>query len=437
MKKLVDLKDRLILALDVQDLEEAEYLLNELQGLISTIKVNSLAAERPEVIELIKKKGFKVFRDWKYHDIPGTVANFIRADLKEGIQMSTIHATGGEEMIRYAVQAQYDSDLESHDVQILAVTILTSLDQRLFRDVGFSGVIKERVIKLALLAEKNGVDGIVCSPLETEYLRPVLKKETLIINPGITPRWKKERKDQSRTTTPYQAIINGADMLVVGSGIRTHKNPREITQVILEEIKKGLEDREENKIKAVFEKVGAMILNDHFVYKSGRHGSAYVNKNSLYQYPKEVAQLCEKIARRFIGAGVETVIGPATGGILLSQWVAHFLSILTQQTVLSVYADKDGDNFVVKRGYRDALTGKRVLVVEDITTTGGSVKKVIREVEKYAEVVGLGLLCNRGNVKFKVPTFTLLELNLQSYSAEECPLCKEDVPINQRIGQGK
>lgn len=434
---MIDLKDRLILALDVQFLEKAEYLLDELQGLITTVKVNSLASERPEVIELIKEKGFKVFRDWKYHDIPGTVANFIKADLKEGIQMSTIHATGGEEMIRYAVQAKYDSNLQNHDIQILAVTILTSLDQRLFRDVGFTGEIKERVIKLALLAEKNGVNGIVCSPLETEYLRSVLKKETLIINPGITPKWKEKRKDQSRTTTPYQAIVNGADMLVIGSGIRSHEKPRKITKLILEEIKKGLEDRRENKIKAVFEKVGAMILNDHFVYKSGRHGSAYVNKNSLYQYPQEVAKLCKKIAKGFLSTDVEVVIGPATGGILLSQWVAHFLSVLTGRTILSVYADKDGEDFIVKRGYKSALIGKKVLVVEDITTTGGSVKKVIREVEKYAEVIGLGLLCNRGGVKFKVPTFTLLELNLESYSPKECPLCKKKVPINQRIGQGK
>ena len=195
-----------------------------------------------------------------------------------------------------------------------------------------------------------------------------------------------------------------------------------------------------SEIEKIFSDAKAIITSGHFVYKSGKHGSAYVNKDAVYAYPEKICRLSLEIAYHFIDDEVDVVIGPAIGGVILSQWVAfHLTSLLKKEDeVLAVYAEKDGDSFVIKRGYDKLLAGKNVLIVEDVVTTGGSVKKVIEILHHDSKIVGLGILCNRGNISFNVPKFkALLTVDLKAWDEKDCPLCAKNVPVNIDLGKGR
>lgn len=202
----------------------------------------------------------------------------------------------------------------------------------------------------------------------------------------------------------------------------------------------------ENNVLEMLKQVKAIITDSHIVYTSGRHGDTYINKDAIYPYTNYVARLCDELANRFVSEMPEVIIAPATGGIILSQWTAHFLSAkYTTQVVLGVYAEKDhsGKSFVIKRGYDKLVTGKRVLVVEDILTTGGSAKGVIEAVRAInGNVVGVGALCNRGGITTAdlahVPKLiSLMNIKLDSWNEEECPLCKAKISINTDVGKGR
>jgi orotate phosphoribosyltransferase len=198
----------------------------------------------------------------------------------------------------------------------------------------------------------------------------------------------------------------------------------------------------ESEVLDMLQKVGAFRAG-HFVFVSGLHADTYVNKNAMYPYTREMSDLCRAIAQMFKGKGIDAVIGPATGGIILSQWVAHHLSDAEDRQIYSVYADKEGDGFVIKRGYNDVIAGKNVLVVEDLVTTGGSLRKVIEAAKSHsANVVAAVAICNRGNVTKEMignpPEFvSLLTVDLEQWPESDCHLCKTGIPINTDVGHGK
>jgi orotate phosphoribosyltransferase len=201
----------------------------------------------------------------------------------------------------------------------------------------------------------------------------------------------------------------------------------------------------DQQVLDIFERVGALLANTHVVYTSGRHGSTYVNKDALYPHTRETAELCGLIAAHFAGAQPEVVAGPTIGGVLLAQWVAHQSPPLPDgRRALAVFAEEQGSSpgstRVFRRGYADLIPGRRVLVVEDILTTGGSARKVIDAVRALGgELVGLGALCNRGGVQAEdlgaPELFALLTLALESWDTAECPLCRQGVPLNTRVGK--
>ena len=200
-----------------------------------------------------------------------------------------------------------------------------------------------------------------------------------------------------------------------------------------------------SEILAILSKVGAVITESHIVYTSGLHGSQYVNKDALYPHTAETSLLCRVFAERFAKDQVDIVIAPALGGIILSQWTAHHLSEITGSEVLGIYAEKieGSKDFVIKRGYDKLLANKRVLVLEDVLTTGGSVKKVIELVRTMGgNVVGLGVLFNRGGIRPEdvgnVPKLeALVSMELQAWEPANCPLCAQKVPINTSVGKGR
>lgn len=191
---------------------------------------------------------------------------------------------------------------------------------------------------------------------------------------------------------------------------------------------------------------GAIITDSHIVYTSGKHGSKYINKDAVYPHTQDISKLCLDLASLAMSQGrvIDTVIGPALGGIILSQWTAHHLTTIGGRPVFAVYAEKspDGNSFVINRGYHQFVERRSVLVVEDILNTGGSAQKVVDVVRaKGGEVIAVSALCNRGGVAKEalgVPhLFNLVEVEMEAWDAAECPLCKESVPVNTEVGKGR
>lgn len=199
-----------------------------------------------------------------------------------------------------------------------------------------------------------------------------------------------------------------------------------------------------NDVLGILKKVGAVITNDHFVYTSGKHGSVYVNKDAVYTHVNETSKIGKMFASKFVNKAVDVVAAPALGGIILSQWTAHHLSKLKGKEILSVYTEKTPDkDQVFTRGYDKLVKNKKVLVIEDLTTTGGSVKKVVKSVKKAGgKVIGVAVMINRNpkevNSKFMGVPFTALGvLNADAVDEKKCVLCKKNVPINTTVGHGK
>lgn len=195
---------------------------------------------------------------------------------------------------------------------------------------------------------------------------------------------------------------------------------------------------------SLLEKVGALVTNSHIVYTSGKHGSSYVNKDAIYPHTELTTLICQAMAEPFQTEPIDAVLAPAIGGVLLGHGVAKELSRRHGKNILSVYAESTPEkNFVIKRGYDELIKNKRVLVVEDILTTGGSVRKVVEAARKIpCEVMGVAALCNRGSVTPEalggVPVLkALFTVNLESWDPKDCPLCQQNVPINPSLGKGK
>jgi orotate phosphoribosyltransferase len=203
----------------------------------------------------------------------------------------------------------------------------------------------------------------------------------------------------------------------------------------------------EAEIMQLFADAHAIVTGSHFVYNSGRHSSVYVNKDALYLHTNVTQRLCEQMASHYDAEQVDVVVGPVMGGIILSQWVTAALNARrTSGETLAVYAEKEdtssGSRFEFRRGYDKYIAGKRILVVEDVLTTGGSARRVIEVVRQHGGIViGLSALCNRGNVQSQdvgdVPLQTLVTLPLDTYTEEECPFCKQGIPVNTELGKGK
>lgn len=188
---------------------------------------------------------------------------------------------------------------------------------------------------------------------------------------------------------------------------------------------------------AILAEAGAVIRDSHVVYTSGRHGSAYVNKDAVYPRTDRVRELCVLLADAARPLDAEIVCGPAMGGIILSQWTGHHLGLP------AVYAEKAPEGgMALRRGYDALVRGRRVLVVEDVVNTGGSLADAIAAVRAAGgTVVGAVALCNRGGVTadaLGVPALTaLVELSLDSWTPDECPLCRRGVPVNVAVGKGR
>jgi orotate phosphoribosyltransferase len=193
----------------------------------------------------------------------------------------------------------------------------------------------------------------------------------------------------------------------------------------------------------ILKKVGAILPDSHFVGTSGLHMNTYVNKDFLYPHTKETSEVGKLFAEKYKDKNIEVVVGPALGGIILSQWTAYHLSEIYNREVLAVYTEKSPDGGqIFTRGYENYVKDKRVLIVEDIVTTGGSLLKVALAVKDAGgNIIDTCAMVNKNkdlsSKILDVPFSFLSSLYVTTYEASICPLCKDDVAINIKVGHGK
>lgn len=232
--------DRLIVALDVSHPEKALGLVDVLKPCAGMFKVGMELFYNAggEIVKEIKKKGCRVFLDLKLHDIPNTVAGAARALTRLGPDMINVHAPGGPEMIRAAAAAvREEADRQgTARPRVIAVTVLTSIDQKTFSLMGINGKIEDFVAGWSRLAMDCGLDGVVASPEEVPVIRKACGPDFIIVTPGVRPSWS-AAGDQKRFTTPAAAISAGATQIVVGRPITGSSDPLASAMKIIDEIK--------------------------------------------------------------------------------------------------------------------------------------------------------------------------------------------------------
>ena len=234
-------RSSLIVALDFDSLSSALKFATQIADLVGMFKIGNqlFTAAGPAAVQEIAALGSGVFLDLKYHDIPNTVAGAVlSAAGTAGVELLNVHALGGKAMMEAAAQAvSAGVPMGADRPRLLAVTVLTSMDQKLIREVGIGGPPKSRVLKLAKLAQSTGVDGVVASVQEAKAIRKLCGREFLIATPGVRPRDTNAKPDdQARTATPREAIKAGADFVIVGRPILTAADPRAAAQGIVDEI---------------------------------------------------------------------------------------------------------------------------------------------------------------------------------------------------------
>ncbi|NMC36217.1 phosphoribosyltransferase [Candidatus Beckwithbacteria bacterium] len=198
-------------------------------------------------------------------------------------------------------------------------------------------------------------------------------------------------------------------------------------------------------ILAILKKTKAIITNSHIVLNSGRHTDTYINKDAVYPFTNEVSEIGQMFAKFWQDKTVDCVVGPALGGIILSQWTAYHLSRIKHKTIYSIYTEKTPDNNqIFTRGYDRFIKNKKILLVEDIMTTGGSVKRSIDSVRLAGgNVVGVSAMVNRDSKNVTISSLdvpilqALANIEVASYEEISCPLCKKNIPINTSVGHGK
>ncbi len=227
---------RVIVALDYAEAEPALALCARLDPRRCRVKVGKelFVSAGPDLVRRLVERGFGVFLDLKFHDIPNTVAGACRAASRLGVWMLNVHALGGATMMRAAREAVHEGARGTPPL-LIAVTVLTSMDDTDLAEAGLAGGAQENVSRLAALSESAGLDGVVCSPLEVTRLRAERSSGFRLVTPGIRPA-SATRGDQKRTLTPSEALARGADYLVIGRPVTAAPDPMQALASIEAEI---------------------------------------------------------------------------------------------------------------------------------------------------------------------------------------------------------
>ena len=233
------MRNPIIAALDVPTAEQALQLAKQIAPAVGAFKIGKelFVAAGPDIVRRVRATGASVFLDLKFHDIPNTVAKAVASAVRLDVQMLTIHASGGTEMMRAAEKSAEDTakSFGRPAPLVLGVTVLTSSSNETLAETGCEADTEKQVLRLAQLAVKAGLRGLVCSPLEIVPLRKVLPAHIQLVTPGIRTGAEKA-DDQKRTLTPSEAIRAGASWLVIGRPIYAAEDPRGAAEKILESV---------------------------------------------------------------------------------------------------------------------------------------------------------------------------------------------------------
>ncbi len=230
-------ESRIIVALDYADAESALAVARTLDPSMCRVKVGKelFTASGPAVVDALQKLGFEVFLDLKFHDIPNTVAAACRAAARLGVWMVNVHASGGERMM---IAAREALERSTQRPLLIAVTVLTSMGADELQAIGMQGTPQETVMRLAEMAQKCGLDGVVCSAREAAVLRQQLGERFCLVTPGIRPAGS-AADDQTRIMTPAEAIAQGSHYLVIGRPVTQAADPVAVLQQINKEIEQA------------------------------------------------------------------------------------------------------------------------------------------------------------------------------------------------------
>jgi orotidine-5'-phosphate decarboxylase len=233
---VADKRNPIIAALDVPTAEQALKLAREIAPVVGAFKIGGelFTAAGPDIVRQVRATGASVFLDLKFHDIPNTVAKAVASATRLDVQMLTIHTSGGAEMMRATEESAQQTARQSgrNAPLVLGVTVLTSSDAGTLAEIGCETNVARQVERLASLAVKAGLRGLVCSPLEIATLRQILPANVQLVTPGIRTG-AEEADDQKRTLTPREALDAGANWLVIGRPIYAAENPRAAAERIL------------------------------------------------------------------------------------------------------------------------------------------------------------------------------------------------------------
>lgn len=226
------MKNKIIIALDFKTLNEAKKMVDRLKDAVFfKVGLQSFLSFGEEIIEYLKQRNKKLFLDLKFKDIPNTVEGAVKSVLRYKPDFLTIHATGGAEMIRRAVEtAKVEPSLT-----VLGVTILTSLEDDDLKQQGGAFNVNDTVLKLCEMGLENGMNSFVCSPMEISSLKEKFGKDISLITPGIRPEWS-VKGDQKRVFTPKMAVEAGSDYMVIGRPITQNVEPNKAFNLIVDEV---------------------------------------------------------------------------------------------------------------------------------------------------------------------------------------------------------
>lgn len=228
---------KIVVALDFQNAQQALALVQQLDPKLCKLKVGKelFTSAGPSFVEQLVAKQFDVFLDLKFHDIPNTVSKACEAATKLGVWMLNVHASGGSAMMQAALEGVDKGRSGTHTPYLIAVTVLTSMNQSALNEIGIEATVEQHVLRLAKLTAQSGLHGVVCSAQEAKLIRAHISQDFLLVTPGIRPSFASQ-DDQSRILTPSQALASGASYLVIGRPITQAKEPLAALSLISQEI---------------------------------------------------------------------------------------------------------------------------------------------------------------------------------------------------------
>lgn len=399
-------KERIIVALDVKTMKEAIALVTALKDNVGYFKVGKEilnAVGLPTVVRELKNLSAKVFVDVKEHDIPNTVGEAVAAAVNLGADIINVHTTGGLAMMKAAVK---EGKAINPNVKIIAVSVLTSLNDEDLRQIGFVYPAKAMVYHLANLAKQAGMDGLICSPQEVAGVREIMGDEALLITPGIRPIWDQKVDDQKRIATPTDAILDGASAMVIGRSITKHTiySPKEAAQKVSTEIDEALTrvgDYVRLTIKDYF--VSLLLKNDvvivkeeEFTLKAGGKSHIYINVRDLATNPVAFGTILYSL-RSLIESGkikANRISGVPMGGLAVAANLSQHLGI----SLLTLRDEPKDHGEVGKATLESYEPGQSVLLFEDVATTGTSTLNAVKRLRKLGLIVSdVVVFANRQN----------------------------------------